>query len=245
MASPVRWRRLGPSHVTAEAALTRGVELLEATAANDPPTLAWWQVAPDALVLGRGSRVAPDEAARAAAGVSIVRRSSGGGPVLWDSDLLGLDVIVPRGHALYSDDVVASYRWLGEALAGAITALGAPARALTPEEARRDPGELGDLACFASRSPWEVVVGDRKVVGLSQVRRRTGTLLQAGIALGLDGPGLVGLLRLTDDERGRLEVALTTRAAGLNATGTIDADAVIAALEAPLSGTVATKPGGR
>lgn len=229
------WRRLGPSHVTAEAALARGVELLESAKPDDPPTMIWWQVAPDALVLGRGSKVAPDEVACRSAGVSIVRRSSGGGPVLWDGDLLGLDVIVPRSHNLYSDDVVASYRWLGEALAGAIAALGAPARALSPVEARRDPGELGDLACFASHSPWEVLAGERKVVGLSQVRRRAGALLQAGILLRHQPDRLPRLLALDPAARAATVAALAARAVALDALTGATAAEVIATVEAALA----------
>eukprot|EP01034_Spumella_vulgaris_P044296 gene44296-55086_t len=40
-------------------------------------------------------------------------------------------------------------------------------------------GHLG-WACYGGYSPWEVVVGRRKLVGLAQVRRRGGVLLVAG-----------------------------------------------------------------
>ena len=38
-------------------------------------------------------------------------------------------------------------------------------------------------ACFGGYSAWEVVVGRQKIVGLAQVRKRTGTLLVAGLLL--------------------------------------------------------------
>jgi lipoate-protein ligase A len=234
MPSPVTWRRVGPARVTADAALAGGVELLGAAGPDDPVTVAWWEVERPTLVLGRGSRVAPDEAACRAAGIPVVRRSSGGGPVLWDAGLVGLDFVVPRGHAWFSPDVVASYRRVGELLAGALATLGVAARALTPDEARaaNDPG-LADLACYAGRSPWEVVAGGVKVVGLSQVRRREGALIQAGVALWLDGAGLVGLLRVDNDQAAGVEAALGVSGARLIPAGPAE---LVAAIEEAVSG---------
>ena len=55
------------------------------------------------------------------------------------------------------------------------------------------PGAAAD-ACFGGLSPFEVLAGGRKVVGLSQARRRPGTLLQAGIPLTLDAARLARLM---------------------------------------------------
>lgn len=166
--------------------------------AGAAPVCSWSTVAAPGLVLGRLA-VDPsiDRNAVAAEGVAIVRRSSGGGPVLWDRDLLALDVVLPRGHALAGEDVVDAYRWLGEAIAGALRALGAPAVEVigmaAAREARSRPGPAAD-ACFGGLSPYEVLAGGRKVVGLSQARRRPGTLLQAGILLRLDARRLARLM---------------------------------------------------
>ena len=231
----VTWHRLDPSHVTAEFALQRGMSMLDAAVPGDPATLAWWFVDDDALVLGRGSKASADAVACDAAGVSVVRRASGGGPVLWGPDLLALDVIIPKGHPRYSDDVARSYRWLGEALARTITGVGVPARALAPNEARDAAGPMGALACFASLSPWEVVVDERKVVGLSQVRRRTGTLLQVGILLDIDGARLAGLLQLDVAARTALTDTLAQRATGLGDHVDVDLSELITALTAEIT----------
>lgn len=232
----VTWRRQGPEAVSAADALTHGVTLLETVRRDDPAMLAWWRVDAEALVLGRGSRVEADEDACAAAGVAVVRRSSGGGPVLWGPDLLALDVIVPRGHSWWQADVVASYRRLGEAFASALNGLGVAAHPLTPAQARGRADETGQLACYASFSPWEVVAGDRKLVGLSQVRRRAGILVQAGVLLHLDPPRLPSLLALDATARTHLATELGLRAAGLDdvAPG-VTADEVVTALDAVLA----------
>lgn len=229
------WRRLGPTHATADGALQRGMSLLEQARPGDPATLAWWLVDGDALVLGRGSRVSADLDACATVGVAVLRRASGGGPVLWGADLLALDVIVPKGHPWHSDDVAASYRQVGVVLAAAVTRLGVPARAVPPEEARIGRDDMGALACYAGLSPWEVVIGHRKVVGLSQVRRRTGMLVQAGIVLDLHPERLGSLLALDRGTASTLTAALTERATGLHEHIAVTADDVMAAVEAALT----------
>ena len=211
--------------------MERGVALLEDAAPQDPATLAWWLVDDDALVLGPGAKVAADPAA----GVAVVRRSSGGGPVLWGPDLVALDVVIPKGHPLFSVDVVGSYRWLGEALAQAISGLGAPARAISPDEARGADTSMATMACYAALSPWEVVIGDRKAVGLSQVRRRTGTLLQAGILLHIDGDRLAGLLDLDPVSRRSLASVLTDRATGVADHVDVDRQTLIDAVSSAIT----------
>jgi lipoate-protein ligase A len=201
-----------------------------------PPALSWSTVTAPGLVLGRHA-VDPelDHEAIVAEGVEVLKRSSGGGPVLWDGDLVALDVVLPRGHRLAADDVVAAYRWLGEAIADALRALGVPdvevidvARARAWKAA---PGPAAD-ACFGGLSPWEVLAGGRKVVGLSQTRRRPGTLLQAGIPLALDAGRLAQLLGR--DAAWAEDLAAT--AAGLRepAPGVTPED-VVAAVEAAIA----------
>lgn len=159
---------------------------------------SWSTVSAPGLVLGRlAVDPAIDREAVAREGVAVVRRSSGGGPVLWDGDLLALDVLLPRGHRLAGEDVVDAYRWLGEAIAEGLRAVGvAGAQVIdiaSARASRASPGPAAD-ACFGGLSPFEVLAGGRKVVGLSQARRRPGTLLQAGIPLTLDAPRLARLM---------------------------------------------------
>jgi lipoate---protein ligase len=228
------WQLLPPSSVTAEVAVQRGMALLDGAAAGDPVTVAWWAVEADTLVLGRGSRIAEDPAACRRAGVPVVRRASGGGPVLWGPGLLALDVVVPKGHPLYADDVVDSYRWLGEALATAIRALGLDATAVSPAVARAADRSMGEFACYASLSAWEVTVAGRKIVGLSQVRRRGGLLLQAGIVLSAQVETLPGLLALDAETRALVTAALATRATCLADHTKIARSEVVDAVDAVL-----------
>jgi lipoate-protein ligase A len=180
---------------------------------NGPPIASWSTVTTPCLVLGRsGADTAAIEAAARAEGLPVLRRSSGGGPVLWDAGLLALDVVLPRGHALEGHDVVEGYRWLGGALATGLRALGAPDVEVVPvPRARAAAPRPADVACFGGRSPYEVLAGGRKVVGLSQARRRRGTLLQAGVLLDLDAARLARVLGGGDP----LAADLAAAAAGL------------------------------
>lgn len=177
-----------PPACTAAEALATSVDLL---ARAECPALVVHTVAPAAITVGRAHRGDVDTAAAAAEGLEVVARPSGGGPVLWDDDLIAIDVILPAGHPLLPADVVAAYRWVGEAVAHALGHLGiVGARAVPPEEARAWPRGAASGLCFGGLSPWEVVVGDRKVLGLSQVRRQAGGIVQIGVPMALDADRL-------------------------------------------------------
>jgi len=145
--------------------------------------------------------------------LSVHRRSSGGGVVLWDFELVAVDVVLPVDHPLLTRDVVEAYRWVGEAVAEALQVLGLQVRLIDVDLARAIPTDpLTNTACFGSLSPWEVTVDGRKVVGLSQVRRREGAVIQVGIPLGVDVPLLASVIGGRNDG---LAEALGHRMAGV------------------------------
>ena len=160
---------------------------LRMLADGEGPALVVHRVHPPAITCGRAQMKTVDMAAVAASGLELVARGSGGGPVLWDDDLIAIDVILPEGDPRLPTDIVAAYRWVGEAVASALTALGiTSARAVPPDEARAWPTGAASGLCFGGLSPWEVVVGERKVLGLSQVRKQAGAIIQVGVPMHLD-----------------------------------------------------------
>ena len=164
---------------------------LRMLADGDGPVLVVHQVAPAAITCGRAQMGAVDLAAIARSGLQLVPRGSGGGPVLWDDDLIAIDVILPEGDPRLHTDIVAAYRWVGEAVAAALTTLGAPdVRAVPPHEARAWPTGASRGLCFGGLSPWEVVADDRKVLGLSQVRKQAGAIIQVGVPMRRDAERL-------------------------------------------------------
>jgi lipoate-protein ligase A len=157
------------------------------------PSIAAWRYRVPAVVLGSSQR--PDaamSAAARAAGVALVERRSGGGAVPAGPWLLGVSVVLPRDHPLVVPSITESYRWFGEAHAAALRRAGIECQAVHDASAlavarwwRSAPaGTSARWACFGALSRWEVMTaGGRKLVGLAQVRRRTGALLVSGTLL--------------------------------------------------------------
>jgi len=158
------------------------------------------------IVLGCSQRAMHAEVAqRAPAGVRVTVRPSGGGAVLAGPWMVGASIVVPPGHRLLSEGLVASYRWLGELHAQVMREAGVDARAVAPqpppqaqpgqpaqnskqaqqpqrdEAAAEAAAEAVRWACFGSLSPWEVTdAAGRKLTGLAQQRRRGGVAFSAG-----------------------------------------------------------------
>ncbi len=227
--------------------MDRQLALSEALLANlgetPAPAVRWYVARHPALVLGNGqSPAAADVAACRTRGIHVYRRASGGTAVLVDGDALSMEVALPAGHPLAISDVVKGYRWIGEVWARALRALGiAEARALPTEEVRALPPLAKDdplrMACYGTLSPWEPVIGTRKIVGLSQVRRRPGVLYQVGVHLRWRPERLVELLALPQETRDALAPRLRDVAAGLDelARPAISGDEVEAAVNAALA----------
>jgi lipoate---protein ligase len=208
--------------------IERSEDLLRTVQAGDPATLYWSMAQPAGLVLGFSQKdTTINPVALAAGSFPIYHRRAGGTAVLVGPTLLCLDVILPADHPLHLEDLVESYRWFGEAWVQTFSHLGLQTRIVTPDEAhaqrdlRKQPDTmeyelLMNRACYGTLSPYEVVFGRRKVVGLDMIRRRAGTLLQAGVLLHWETETLAHLLGHTREEQEILQKGLLERAVGLD-----------------------------
>ena len=225
-------------------------QLIASAAPGDPPTLYWSQAEPEGLVLGFSQQLTILHAQTLANHpLPIYHRRAGGTAVLVGPHLLGLDVLLPAGHPLALPDLVESYRWLGETWVATLRELGIETRAITPTEAHAQRDLLKQpqtrareiilrRACYGSLSPYEVVAGNLKVVGLDMIRRRAGTLLQAGVLLHWNTETLAELLGHTPQEQTILRDGLRERAVGLDtlAGQAIPAATLITTFERVLAG---------
>ncbi|MCY3849490.1 MAG: hypothetical protein OXF75_01650 [Acidimicrobiaceae bacterium] len=125
-----------------------------------------------AFVIGSAQRESEvDSQCASALGVSIVRRGSGGGAVLLvPGRHVWIDVWLPSGDALWSDDVIVAADWLGEAFALALT--DAQVQSVSVHRGPASSDAWSKMVCFLGRGPGEVFSGGQKIVGLSQRRTR-------------------------------------------------------------------------
>lgn len=134
--------------------------LLAAEDGTGGEVLRLWRQPTPAVVVGAGGSVAidVDEAACAADGVPVVRRSSGGGTVLLDPGSLCVSVVLRIGPGL-------------DTIAGATAfVMGKLRAAVGAHEPGVELAGSGDLA-----------VGGRKLAGSAQQRKRTHLLYHASI----------------------------------------------------------------
>jgi len=212
---------------------------------DDSPILYWNLAQSPALVLGFSQKHdVLNQATLADLKMPIYHRRAGGTAVLVGPTLLSLDVVLPAGHPLILADIVESYRWFGEIWVAALAQLNVEARIVTPVEAHalrarlKQPETriyelLMNRACYGTLSSYEVVVGQRKIVGLDMIRRRHGSLLQAGVLLQWDSALLAQLLGHTAAEQECLRNGLFERAVGLDSLTDhpVNIQEVIAAFE--------------
>ncbi len=223
MHPPTQWRQLPTTDAPAAWQLAGGTAMLTGLepdgAAPPRAALRWYTMHAPAVIMGTGQPLSHfDLDALHWHGVRLYRRSSGGTAVHTDPQLLMLDVALPPSDPRYLFDVTASYQWFGATWVAALATLGIAARLVTIEEARRDTRALDPhtrMACYGGRSPYEVLADERKLVGLAQVRRKAGALLQAGVYLDWRAADLTRLFALSAAEQAQLTAHLHTRVVGL------------------------------
>jgi lipoate-protein ligase A len=226
-----KWRVVPLTVADQQYHLDYSQQLLAEVTPTTPATLYWSQARERALVLGLSQKAEQvNQEALQRLALPLYQRRAGGTAVLVGPDLLALDVLLPAGHPLILADVVESYRWLGEVWVAAFAHLGISTRVVAPAEARsqqallkqpehRERESILRRACYGALSPYEVVASGRKVVGLDMIRRRAGSLLQAGVLLHWEPESpayLALLLGQTPAERDLLRQELARRAVGLD-----------------------------
>lgn len=170
----------GALNMALDEALLRG-----RLAGTAPPTLRFFAWRPATISLGYGQPLDDriDVAAAAALGIGLVRRPTGGSAILHEGPELELtySVTATTGDFPGAADLLATYRWIGEALAAGLQKLHAPV-AMVPVQPS-DPSAMPTF-CFARTGSYELEVDGLKVVGSAQRRQGAGFLQHGAVMLG-------------------------------------------------------------
>lgn len=137
-------------------------------------------VAVPTLVLGSAQpESSVDERAARTMHVEVVRRRSGGGGVLLvPGEFVWLDLVIPTGDPLWSDDVAHAMLWVGDLWQEALSALSL-GHGSHVHRGRLITTAWSNVVCFAGVGAGEVMQGRSKLVGVSQRRTRSWTRLQS------------------------------------------------------------------
>ena len=100
--------------------------------------------------------------------------------LLWPGEQVWLDLEIPASDSLWSDDVGRAMWWVGELWQGALAAFVSQSAV---HRGRLLSTPWSPDVCFAGVGPGEVLVGDAKLVGISQRRTREAARFQTMVHL--------------------------------------------------------------
>lgn len=164
--------------------------LLEAWAPGDAPVLRLYAWSPAALSLGRFQTakdvVVPE-------GAELVRRLTGGAAIHHRTDEVTYSVVAP--YSLFGDrDPRSAYCAVHAVIAAALESLGVPLEARTGAPAKATT----QGRCFSQATDYDLVAGQKKLVGSAQRRRGQAFLQHGSLPLTTDpeAPGATSIADL-------------------------------------------------
>ena len=212
----MKWRVVDTGFADAATNMAIDEAMMLAHAAGDaPPTLRFYGWQPAAVSIGYFQQAAKDIdlSACAAAGVSVVRRLTGGRAVLHDMELT-YSIVVKDAEPSIPSAVIASYGHFSKGLLAGLRMLGINAEMSLSRHAygRNRGNQVFSAACFDTPSNYEVTYDGRKLVGSAQVRKH-GVILQHGsVLLSFSAQKATALLKISSAEtRAALEKKLEMR----------------------------------
>lgn len=168
-----------------------------------------WLMRPHGVAVAMGSSQQPDlfdEQRLEDEGIALAPRRSGGGAVYIDpASIVWIDVVAPRSSPLWSAELGENFLIVGRLWQQALATLGVNAELCMAPPVRTDAAAL---ACWAGSGWGELLIGQAKIVGLSQRRTRWGSRVQAMAVIDSSSSRIVDYL--TPDLRPTVEATIPT-----------------------------------
>jgi lipoate-protein ligase A len=169
--------------------------LLQSAAENGRCSLRFYRWSEPTLSLGYFQRADQRAAHAGSRDCAMVRRQTGGGAIVHDQELT-YSLAIPVAHPL-AKDALRLYRTVHEALVSVLARFGVHATLWSEPTALAAADE--PFLCFERRSSGDVLLGQSKICGSAQ-RRRRGAILQHGsllLARSTQAPELPGVEELS------------------------------------------------
>ena len=162
------------------------------------PTLRLYAWDPPCLSLGYAQPYSDIDLARVTdLGWDIVRRPTGGRAIV-HADELTYSVIASQTEPRVKGGVLESYQRLSDALLEALRLLEIPARADKEYELPTGSDPKGAI-CFEIPSKYEITLGQKKLIGSAQARRKQVVLQHGSLPLSGDLTRIVHVLHYDND----------------------------------------------
>ncbi len=156
-----------------------------AQAGEQTPVLRFYRWNPPAVSLGhfQKTETAVNLEACKKRGIDVIRRITGGRAVFHHRELT-YSIVARTDNPLFPPGVLGTYKIIASCLVAGLRNLGIPAEAVSRGSmlaglVKKRPK---DPACFSSPSWYEIVAGNKKIIGSAQ-RRLSGAFLQHGSIL--------------------------------------------------------------
>jgi len=202
------------------------------------PTVRFYGWRPPTVSLGYAQPLdeSVDRRRCAALGIGVVRRPTGGSAILHEppDGEVTYSVVAREGDFPGAEDVLETYRIVGEGLAAGLRRLGVDAQ-LAPLARNRRAETASDAFCFRRAGAYELAVGGRKLVGSAQRRQRRAFLQHGSVLLDADPARLRAVFPRESDPTS----SMTTLAETLGRSPGFDA--VVAALEVGLAANLGVR----
>lgn len=175
-----------------------------------PPTIRFYRWSPPVVSLGyfQSLEKEVDLTACQKAGIDVVRRLTGGRAVLHQYELT-YSLVATEDNDRVAGSVLASYLSISRGLLQGLAELGVGAELAEGKK----QGDTASAACFDAPSWYEMVVGEKKLVGSAQTRRHGSILQHGSVLVGLDADLLFSILNFQNDKlRERAKAYFTAKA---------------------------------
>jgi lipoyl(octanoyl) transferase len=140
-------------------------------------------------------------------GYGLVRRETGGRAV-FHSEELTYSMVIPKDSKFYSDSILEIYNRISNVLVKALRASGVKDADLkkgkAPDFKELYKEKLSSI-CFSSTSTFEVVIGEKKLVGSAQKRLKESVLQHGSIIVGEKHLELIELLNINEKLKPRFK----------------------------------------